>query len=53
MAHPRASFPPILALEYRTVSLSVLARKYQSHPVTIRRWLVEQGVVIRAQGVRL
>lgn len=53
MAHPRAEFPPILALEYRAASLATLARKYQSHPVTIRRWLVDQGVTLRPQGVRL
>lgn len=51
MSHPRAVFPPALLTEYQAgASLKALAASYRACNHTIRRWLVERGVVIRGQG---
>jgi hypothetical protein len=40
-----------MVLEYRTIGLVELAAKYGSHHVTVKRWLIEQGVAIRKRGL--
>ena len=54
MAHPRAIFPAAAVTEYLAGgSLKNMAADYRADAVTLRRWLVDQGVAIRGQGVKV
>ncbi len=51
MSHPRAVFPPSALTEYQAgAGLKSMAVEYRCSAVTLRRWLVERGVIIRTQG---
>jgi hypothetical protein len=53
MSHPRATFPPHAITEYQAgAGLKSMAVEYRCDASTLRRWLVERGVVIRGPGKR-
>ena len=53
MPHPRAVFPQSLVNDYKLLSLKKLSAMYRSNHCTIRRWLIDRGIQIRKQGVRV
>lgn len=51
MSLPRAVFPPSALTEYLAgAGLKGMAVEYHCSAITLRRWLVERGVAIRAHG---
>jgi len=51
VSHPCAVFPPCALTEYQAgAGLKAMAAEYRCSAITLRRWLVERGVVIRGQG---
>lgn len=53
MPHPRAEYPPEIADHYRQHGGKATERAYGTSWQALRRWLVEHGVELRPQGVRI
>lgn len=53
MSYPRAIYPLSIIEHYRKHGGKATARAYRTSWTTLRRWLVEHGVVIRPWGLRL
>lgn len=53
MSHPRATFPPSIIPYHQANGLRRTCAAYGTSYRTLRRYLVERGVQIRPQGVRI
>ncbi len=53
MSHPRAVFPPEVIPHYQQHGAVKTRIAYRCQWGTLRRWLVEHGVQIRPQGLRI
>ena len=53
MSHTRATYPAGIADHYRQHGGKATCAAYQTAWRSLRRWLVEHGISVRPQGLRL